>query len=414
VAVGNSFTIRKMNLSDSDNFLYSPDVSKLAEDMGWWSPKDDAPGFFDFFGAYGYTPEGGDPGATKLLKDTLAFYSGRRMWRIYSLLSPAEGAKLDPDKGNLPATIDPYPSSVPAPEHSVTAQMVMNVLRDHYEGTPYDLTVGMAAGPFGTPNRGASTKGTPGLWERAISMHRTSWSYVLEAKPAGRSISWLGYDSPHGTAYLPFFGAATRGAPEGFHSHDGYMSKFSTNVAWWAFNLVNQYSDLNFQLINKDVRVKAKQIENEGQQLIAKCEATADKETDRAAAAEALTLCSNHFAEEKVNEWWSFAFSLFAKFGRYVVTSNETEQGEAVERYPTWWLQSPEVGFMNWSPSGRSSASSDAEPLQRVSRNWPVSMPTLAGLIAVSVVLIAALAHLWGVRRGAQFAKREDLYALLV
>merc|ERR1712178_222562 len=105
------------------------------------------------------------------------------MWRIYSLLSPDQGSKLDPDKGNLPETVNPYPGSLPAPKHSVTAQMVMDVLRDHYEGTAYDLTQGMAAGPFGSPNRGASAHGTPGLWERAISMHRTSWSYVLEARP---------------------------------------------------------------------------------------------------------------------------------------------------------------------------------------------------------------------------------------
>merc|ERR1719382_1119513 len=285
-AVGNSFTIRKMNLSDSENFLYSPGVTKLAEEKGWWSPKDDLPGVFDFFAAYGYTPEatGHAAAAAELMKNTLAFYSGRRMWRIFSLLSPAEGAKLDPNKGNLPHTVDPYPGSVPAPQGSVTAQKVMDVLRDHYEGTPYDLTAGMAAGPFGNPNRGPVARGVPGLWERAISMHRSSWSYVLEAKPAGQSVSWLGYDSPHGTAYLPFFGSAAEGAPESFHSHEGYMAKFSTKVAWWAFNMVNQYTDLNFRLINKDVRARAKQIEDEGEALVAKCTAEADGAGDEGAA----------------------------------------------------------------------------------------------------------------------------------
>merc|ERR1712187_142721 len=314
------------NLSDYENFLYSPNVTKLAEEMGWWTPQNDVPGVFDFFGAYGYTPEGGDPISTKLLKDTLAFYSGRRMWRIYSLLSPVEGAKLDPDKGYLPETVDPYPGSLPAPKHSVTAQMVMSVLRDHYEGTAYDLTVGMAAGPFGTPNRGASTKGTLGVWERAISMHRTSWSYVLEAKPDGRSISWLGYDSPHGTAYLPFFGAATSGAPESFHSHDGYMSKFSTKVAWWAFNLVNQYSDLNFRLINAEVQKKAHKVEAEGAEAVAKWEKEVSTMDKDAAIAE-LTKKSNAFAEAKLAEWWELAGLIFAKYGRYVVTYNESEIG---------------------------------------------------------------------------------------
>merc|ERR1712048_363576 len=275
--------------------------------------------------------------------------------------------------------------------------------------------MGMAAGPFGSPNRGPSTqKGIEGLWERAISMHRTSWSYVLEAKPAGRSISWFGYDSPHGSAYLPFYGAATAGAPESFHSHDGSMSKFSTKVAWWAFNLVNQYSDLNFQLINENVRAKAKQIENEGQQRIVACEAAADEYSDELAAAEALTSCSNQFAEEKVAEWWVYAFSLFAKFGRYVVTSNETEQGEVVQRFPTWWLESPEVGFMSWSPSGRSSASSNTEPRLHISRDWPLSMGMATAVMAVGVVAIAALAHQWGIQRGAQYAKREDIYTPLL
>merc|ERR1719276_506402 len=98
-----------------------------------------------FFRAYGYTPEvenAANEAAAELLKDTLSFYSGRRMWRIFSLLSPVEGAKLDPNKGNLPETVEPYPGSVPAPFRSISPQRVMDVLRDHYEGTPYDLTAG--------------------------------------------------------------------------------------------------------------------------------------------------------------------------------------------------------------------------------------------------------------------------------
>merc|ERR1719401_2958894 len=105
-AIGNSFTIRKMNLSDPRNFLYSPKVSARAEEMGWWSSKHESSAdVFDFFAAYGYAP------ATINDRNTFNFYSGRRMWRIFSLLSPEEGGKLDPNRGNLPHTKDPYPSS---------------------------------------------------------------------------------------------------------------------------------------------------------------------------------------------------------------------------------------------------------------------------------------------------------------
>merc|ERR1711937_970268 len=112
----------------------------------------------------------------------------------------------------------------------------------------------MAAGPFGNPNRGPAETGVSGQWERAISMYRTAWSFVLEARPNKRSITWFGWDAPHGTAYLPFFGAAAEGAPLSYHTHEGCQSKFSTKVAWWAFNIVNQYTDLNFKVINADVR----------------------------------------------------------------------------------------------------------------------------------------------------------------
>jgi len=355
VAVGNSFTIRKMNLSDSRNFLHSPKVSALAEEMGWWSPKDEAsPDVFDFFKAYGYTPtpETVVVGGVEFWTNVLSYYSGRRMWRIFSLLSPSEGAKLDPNKGNLPHTQDPYPNSVPAAKHSITARMLMKVYRDHYEGTPYDLTQGMAAGPFGNPNRGPTPLGINGLWERAISMYRTTWSFVLEAKPRGRSVTWFGWDAPHGTAYLPFYGAATEAAPESYHSHECSMSKFSTKVAFWAFNLVNQYQDLNYRLINADVVKKAHQVENEAEQAVALWEEEADRMGDESAAMALLTQRCNAFVEKTVADWWTFAFGLFAKFGRYVVTYNESANGEVRQMYPEWWLRSPEVGFTSWMAQG--------------------------------------------------------------
>merc|ERR1711957_1052518 len=130
-----------------------------------------------------------------------------------------------------------------------------------------------AAGPFGNPNRGAkSPKGVDGQWERAISMHRTSWSFICVLKTASKSLVWMGWDAPHGTAYLPVYGAANI-APESFVSIDGHMSKFSTKVAWWAFNFVNQYQDLNFKLINADVRAKSSEVESTAEQLTAQWEA---------------------------------------------------------------------------------------------------------------------------------------------
>ncbi len=38
-------------------------------------------------------------------------------------------------------------------DRAITPQELMNINRDHYEGTEFDLTKGIAAGPYGEPNR---------------------------------------------------------------------------------------------------------------------------------------------------------------------------------------------------------------------------------------------------------------------
>jgi len=412
-AIGNAFTIRKMNLSDSQNFLHSPSVSSLAKENGWWTPQRDAPEIFDFFGAYGYTP----PSSEVLMSNVLAFYSGRRMWRVFSVFSPSEGAKLDPNGGNLPNAKQPYPTSVPTAKGSITLQMVMDMYRDHYEGTPYDLTKGMAAGPYGNPNRAVTPEGVPGLWERAISMFRTSWSFVLEAKPNAKSVTWFGWDAPHGTAYLPFFGAAVDPAPESYRSREGHMSKFSHKTAFWAFSLVNQYQDLNFQLINADVQRRAHQVEKHAQQQVASWVAEAEQAHDVPAARKLLTLRSNAFAQTVVDEWWEFAYTLFGKYGRYVVTFNETANGEIVhgagsQEYPEWWLRSPEVGFTTWSKDGPYHGIDLSSTLLSAKGENHISVVHACLIALCAAAVAAALAHRSGVREGKRSMETGDYFVM--
>mmetsp|Transcript_67833 Transcript_67833/g.189973 ORF Transcript_67833/g.189973 Transcript_67833/m.189973 type:complete len:662 (-) Transcript_67833:41-2026(-) len=413
LSIANSFTIRKMNLSDHDNFRYSKGVTELAEEKGWWKPADDAPGVFDFYGAYGYTVNVStykNRGDGEMAKDILSFYTSRRMWRGFSLLSPSEGAKLDPNRDYLPETKDAYPASVPAPKGSVTPRMVMNVLRDHYEGTPYDLTQGMAAGPFGSPNRGPVTPfGVVGIWERAISMHRTSFSHIAVANADGNSVLWMGLDAPHGTAYLPWFGAAAEGAPEEFRSHEGYQSKFSTKVAWWAFNIINQYQDLNYQVINKDVLAKANKVEDEAEKVVAECLAKAGNSENRG---KVLAQCGNDFATKVVADWWDFAWSLFAKFGRYSITHNESENGMGLMVYPAWWLNSAEVGYTMWAKRGPFHGIPDPAPLASVASALSAvfgegaASPVPLFWMAVSI-FVGMFSFKMGTRNGRELEKRE-------
>lgn len=76
------------------------------------------------------------------------------MWRAYGLLSEQYTTlHLSPTYDNLKADA-PYPASVPVdPERLVSLQTLFGVHRDFYQGTQFDLTKGMAAGPYGNPNR---------------------------------------------------------------------------------------------------------------------------------------------------------------------------------------------------------------------------------------------------------------------
>merc|ERR1712038_1026600 len=179
--------------------------------------------------------------------------------------------------------------------------------------------------------------------------------------PHNRSIMWFAYDAPHGSVFLPFYAAATAGAPESYHSHEGTMSNFSKKVAWWAYNFINQYSEINWQLINGDVRKKVNEFEDEAERRIVSWEAEADKliaakpgEPGEMEAMELLTARSNQFAEEVLAKWWKFSEELISKYGRHVVTNSAAIDGVDAQgqQFPAWWLKSPDVGFSTWSPSG--------------------------------------------------------------
>ncbi|MDC3321177.1 C69 family dipeptidase [bacterium] len=160
--VANMYTIREVDLNDNSTFLYSKNMLDIAKQEKWW----DGNMPFDFTRAF----SSGEYGH--------AYYSGRRMWRVLSLMAPS--LNLDATLGVNTENVT-YPWSVKV-EKNVSIDMLRELNRDHYEGTPYDLTKGMAAGPFNSPNRldgGSRFFPQPqGAWERPIAMYRTSYSLI--------------------------------------------------------------------------------------------------------------------------------------------------------------------------------------------------------------------------------------------
>jgi dipeptidase len=239
--VANTFTIREVD-PDSPDFLYSSNLWSVAEKMGWWSKKQ---GKLDFRTVY----------APQRLHPT---YSNRRQWRVFSLVAPSLHLPMDtnPDA-------DDYPFSVKA-EYPLTPQHLMAIQRDHYEGTEISLTEGPGAGPFGDPNR-FDASGTPdgklsmddamqGTFERAISLFRTSYSFVAHSRndvPDILSLVWFAQYAPDSSTYVPLY-VASKQIPPAYST--GAMHMYTSKSAWWNHALIGNYAARFYKYAMKPVR----------------------------------------------------------------------------------------------------------------------------------------------------------------
>ncbi|KAL0585647.1 hypothetical protein ABG067_004570 [Albugo candida] len=303
--------------------LDSRNIFSLCEEMGWWNSSLGKP--FDFTKVYGYQEH----------DEFVAYTIGRRMWRVYDLLAPS--LLLDSRLGWW-AKKKTYPFSV-KPDALVTANNVMDVLKDYYQNTRYDLTKGIAAGPFGSPVRW-QTYSLLGRWERPISIYRTIYSYVLQTRSflpdAVGGIIWYGQGCPHGTVYVPF-SCQQKSIPVSYLI--GKQSEFSFKSSWRVFNLVFNWSLLRFDVISIDVRQRAKELQEEAFEFQKKLDNHRFGSDINATDLTYLEESKNKFAAYVVDEWWKLAWILIAKYSDGMILTGETNSDLENPGYPEWWLK---------------------------------------------------------------------------
>ena len=337
----NDFTIRKMNLSDTDNFLASPNIVEVATAQGWYDPSVDGPQL-DFWKAFAYHLPG-QPFFT---------YATRRVWRVYSLIAPSRG--FEPNDA-------PYPIAV-TPDEKLGLDDVFALLRDFYEDTDYDLTTGVAAGPFGSPIRydtGYETK-LPGGFERAISIDRGLFSFVAAARPslpdAVGAMVWYGWDWPSGSVYHPLY-VSQPSLPKGYDVY-GKQSAWEPESPWRPWNVLNNWSLLRYDRMRVDITANVQTWETKGFAVAARADAAglaalraAEAEGASAAAAAAaaggaLAAVVNPHADALVAAEWDLLHKMLAKYANnYRLTDEGPVQGFKPGEgdweelgYPDWWL----------------------------------------------------------------------------
>lgn len=333
----NRSRIGAINLDDPDNFMASANIYTLAEEMGWWSKESGKE--FKVYETHGY-------------KD-YSPYNARREWRVLSLLAPS--LNLDP-------WLERYPYSV-KPDKKITVQDIIAINRDQYQGTEFDLTKGLAAGPFGNPNRyptpgDQNPEGSSG-WERAISLFRTNYSTVVVARKDMPNwigaLTWFAYDAPHSSCYFPIYSGVTE-LPESFKKgmRGGSYDVFSRESAWWAFNFVSNWADLKFSYMIEDIKAVRDPLEAEFFAVQPSIEKTAIElyKKDPVLAQNFLTTYTNSCAIRVTDAYWKLASQLVGRYADGYVYGDDTYKRDSVGYPNEEWREAVDFGKSTIPPEG--------------------------------------------------------------
>lgn len=335
---GNEFRVRNVTEGDPD-MLYTPDLFSVAGEYGLRSPSE---GPFDWLEATSYG-EYSHP-----------YYSLMRVWSIQNRLAPSLNLS--------PYVEDSYTTALPftiTPDTPVNRTTALSLFRDHYEGTDFDLTTGVAAGPFGNPYRylgpadahtnfqnTTSIEVRPGANPRAVSAIFCSYSYVAEARsglpdPVG-GVLWFGPAVAYETVYAPIY-AGSEDVSTSYTT--GTRTEYDPDAAYWTFDFVTNWAMLRYDAMTEDIRAEQARLEAESMRLVGETDAEAAgmiAAGDEAGARRLLTNATVQRGDEIIEEWQDLSAMLVVKYSNGLITDPATEDVEE-PGYPAWWYE--EAGY---------------------------------------------------------------------
>ena len=262
-AHANQARISTFPQNDPENCIYAPDVISFAREQGYFEGEDKD---FSFCDAYAPLDFSGMRGCEA------------RAWSAFNILGDGKFTFED-ENGNL-VTKDAYDYIEYAmgwdktkrfplfvkPSRKISVKDVADVMRDHYEGTPMDMTQDIGAGGNALPYRwrpmGFEYEGKSYMNERAIATQQTGFWFVGQSRgwlpDEIGGLNWFGCDDA-ATSYLtPIYTSITE-VPECFRVGNGDMITYSPTSAFWMTNRVANacYKAYNIMFPTVDAEIDA-------------------------------------------------------------------------------------------------------------------------------------------------------------
>ena len=309
-AHANQSRIRTFDQKDKKNVMFSKDCIKFARSKGWFTGKDKDFSFCDVYAA--------------------PTFSGRRacearVWSFFNRFGDMD--KYLPFVEGKVKDAEPMPLWI-VPNKKVSLQDLEASMRDHYEGTPFDLGNDLGQGVWEMPYRPTplsfKVDGKAYFNERPVSTQQTAFSYVSQMRSwLPRQIGgvlWFGNDDGNMVAYTPIYCGNTV-QPECYNTPGADAVTFSDKNAFWVCNWVSnmvypRYSQMFPSL--KEVRDSLDNSYIANQSEIEKQALKLYGESEQKAV-DYLTNYSNTQAQQMLARWKELAIYLIVKYNDMAV-----------------------------------------------------------------------------------------------
>ncbi len=302
----NQSRIHQFPLNDKENCLYSKDVIKFARKMGYFSGKDSE---FSFSKAY-------NPADFSALRGCDA-----RVWAWFNRYKAGMDKYLPYLSGKKDAEVLPL---YVKPDRKVSVRDVQNMMRDHFEGTPFDMTKDPGAKilydvPYRWRPMTFKVDGVEYTHERAIATQQTGFVLVSQMRnwlpnPIG-GIHWFGVDDANTAIFVPMYCCMTN-IPKSYAEKTADMYTFSTESAFWVNNWVANQAYTRYSYMIKDIRKVQTELEDafaNNQPEVEKKALELYKQSPGKAKAY-LDSYSNRVAEESTSRYLQLAQYLLVKY----------------------------------------------------------------------------------------------------
>lgn len=326
-AHANQSRIDKINFNDKENWLYSEDVVEFARTMGYYSGSDED---FSFCDAYCPADFSGLRGCEA------------RVWSAFNILGKGvfndkkAEEYLDFAMGDNPTNKMPL---FIKPAEKVSVKNLADVMRDHYEGTPMDMTQDIGAGGHKNPYRWRpmtfEVDGKKYTNERAIATQQTGFWVLCQSRnwlpDEVGGVIWFGVDDAATSCLTPVYTSVTE-VPECVRVGNGDLLNYSPTSLFWLTNRVAHMAYLMYDRVAPDIQAVASKFENDCIAEQAKTDAMAleiiekapDKESASANVRKYLTAYSNQKAQHLFNTWQGLDTYFLVKYvDGYIKVQNE-------------------------------------------------------------------------------------------